>query len=300
MSREERSRYLISAALTFLIFFLLFLSFVLVQLIPDRRIYGASRLTVNLNPADSPRLAAEKQDAYQPLPQQSTQETTNGKSRETAKSGSKSSAARTPVEDDYIEPEFEDLMTGSGSQTVVSGKKRVDESEGSSVQYDEEWDTMTPSQAEGREGEESRREDLLQESQLEKLNRAGEADSQQASRNPDSASGGYGTGADDRRSDSDIIVDLDDYERNRKKLSGGFPDLSGIDLAGRRFFEAVVLLQVEPSGSISSVTVIRSSGSSEIDNALVRAMRYWKFERVPGTRVDSPRLRLQWRPGNEN
>lgn len=315
MDNDDQRRYMVSGFLTVLLFISFSSLLFLIQLLPDKHLYGASRLTVNLSPQDLTALSAEKAPAYQPEAAKSQSETVAAVEKTATKTDSlpqeqpvsgtsnisekKDSRTVKTEDENYVEPEFDDILTGTDFERN-SSEKTVDKSEKSGVEYGEQVEKRDEAFSGSQTDSSSGRDSLLSDSQLEKLEQAGTADSPATIANPDDESSGYGSGADDKRSHSDVIVDLQDYERSRKKLSGGFPDLSGIDLAGRLYISVVVRLTVEPGGTIGSVQIIRSSGSAAIDSVLQRELRYWKFERVTVARTDSPQLRLQWRPGSEN
>ena len=215
------------------------------------------------------------------------------------KNRKKSDISYSQSSEEFVEADFEDILTGTGFKKNIDVKKVVDKSSGSGVEYDESWEEIKSEQS--AEASESEAESsILNENQLAKLKESGEGQNVPKVSNPSDRNSGFGENLSDSQSDSDIILDLVDYVKNRKKLFGGFPDLQGVDLAGRLFIDVVVKIEVEASGVISGITIIKSSGSAEIDNAIKRELRYWKFERISGSRVESPKLKLQWRPLGAN
>ncbi len=89
---------------------------------------------------------------------------------------------------------------------------------------------------------------------------------------------------------SDITVDMQALMSARKIERKVDPDLSGIDIAGRKNIKLIVEFDILPSGVLSNVVVVNSSGSIEVDRKVEQALRLWKFAATSNKRVNNVRL----------
>ncbi len=306
--KELLLHYGLSGLITlFVVVFFAFLIF-LMTLIPTTKNYGTTVLSFHINsesqeamkePSPKPVAKADPIPTAKPTPKLAPKSTPSTPPKKTTarpvSQPVQNKVAPIPT-DDFVEAEFEDILVGTGKQTQKTKSDTAKKAVGVHASQGSQSQTTEGSINENLMA--SVENSLLESSQLEQLDQiaANEATPSTSTSTTSSTS----TKTSENVTSGASVYSLEEYRKFRKMLEGGYPTLDEIDLAQRRFINVTVKLTVEPSGIVQKVQIIASSGSSEIDNAIVRALRYWKFERVNVLTNDEPLLKLYWRPGNEN
>jgi len=87
---------------------------------------------------------------------------------------------------------------------------------------------------------------------------------------------------------------------NPKRLPNESPQTANSEkLDPSEFYKRppVIRFQIEPDGSVSDVTLIRSSGSTGIDRYALRSVQHWKYNDRPGCPVIESKMAvlLDWK-----
>lgn len=118
------------------------------------------------------------------------------------------------------------------------------------------------------------------------LDRALERPSGNAEGAPEEASGSADAGGKETPQPDHINIDFDTPGADRRLLHWQDPVLPE-ELISRipPRTEVVVGFTISPEGYLSGLSVIRSSGSADVDAAVIKAMRLWRFEKVNNTNI---------------
>lgn len=319
--RERWLRYALSAGLSALLLTLLAGVAVWVLRLQPNRAFGATQLVVRLGDSLSgtppPAFKAAAAEAEPPTALPSTghpqSQSASASSQKAARKRQKQPTVRSNPNDapqeDFAPADFEPLLTGTGKQRQKSASAagKANKPLQAGVHYGNDSDPAAlpsdfASSADAFDGEGAAPPSALSDNSRGRLQQIAASASSPGetgtaaeiaaeSETVSDASGGP------TLSDGSDAVTLDEYRKKRRMIDGDFPSLEAVDLAGRRYITAVVRLGVDASGIVQKVSIVSSSGSLEIDSAIKRALRYWKFERMEGAHYEEPLLKLVWRPG---
>lgn len=107
---------------------------------------------------------------------------------------------------------------------------------------------------------------------------------------PPGAGGAGGAGTAEESRPEHINIDFETPGADRKLLSWKDPDLTGEQISRiPPRTEVIVGFTISPEGYPSGLSVVRSSGSADVDAAVMKAMRLWRFEKInnPDVRVEA-------------